>query len=208
MTINRWCKRKRLDTVHCRCIVLYTRLELRVPRWSSTNQIKIITRTEDGRVNVYHLLYAPRSDHMKLKQMERRKNRKCEEYVAYLSPPPPLFSLFGVVAVIVALSRWNQFYLIPIPGPGWWIYVCDNNRARGTYCFCPVILVLLATVAAAAAADIGGLFFVRILSSIFASTVPLSSHKMCPIILLSLPNGLLHYINDVFNAYQPKMSSK
>lgn len=27
--------------------------------------------------------------------------------------------------------RWNQFYLILLQ---WWIYVCDNNRALGTYC--------------------------------------------------------------------------
>lgn len=45
-----------------------------------------------------------------------------------------------------------------------------------------------------------GFFFHLVSPS--SSAVPCPRTKMCPIILLSLPNGLLHYINDVFNACQ------
>lgn len=44
-------------------------------------------------------------------------------------------------------------------------------------------------------------FFFHLVSP-SSSAVPCPRSKMCPIILLSLPNGLLHYINDVFNACQ------
>lgn len=74
-----------------------------------------------------------RSDHMKRWDRNRRRERAKKRRDNDETVKNNMSRATCRRSCCVCRCRWNQFYLILLP---WWIYVCDNNRARRrTYCF-------------------------------------------------------------------------